>query len=130
MPRRHEGKGQKGVLRLALVYMALLASLTLVVWRQSRALDELRELDALRRDRAVLEAGRTELVRKLERLESRGHIVDFARRELGMHIPGADEIVLLRWPGDAGAAEANALTRRLSRSPGAESEASAEEVAG
>ncbi|MFW6201669.1 MAG: hypothetical protein ACOC8B_03765 [Gemmatimonadota bacterium] len=91
-------RGGRGVLRLAFVYAVLLASLTLVVRRQSRALDALRSLDELRRERAVMAAARAELVRDLERLESRGHVVEIARRELGMHIPGTDEIVLLPWP--------------------------------
>ncbi|MFW6201437.1 MAG: hypothetical protein ACOC8B_02595 [Gemmatimonadota bacterium] len=91
-------RGGRGVLRLAFVYAILLASLTLVVHRQSRALDALRSLDELRRERAVLAATRAELVRELERLESRRHVVGVARRELDMHIPATDEIVLLPWP--------------------------------
>lgn len=122
MRERTEGRRQKGVVRLALVYAALLASLSLVVWRQSRTLDELRALDELRRERAVLEATRAEQVRGLEHLESRGHVVDYASRELGMHIPAADEIVLLPWPAQETAegadGEGSAASPRPSRRAG------------
>lgn len=84
-----------GTIRLALCFAALLAALTLVIWRQSNALETLRELDKLRDSRALAEAERSDLLRKIERLESRNHVVTSARDRLGMRVPLADEIVIL-----------------------------------
>ncbi|MEJ2186131.1 MAG: hypothetical protein P8Z36_09360, partial [Gemmatimonadota bacterium] len=87
--------GGRGVIRLALLFAAFLGSLSLVVWRQSQALDLLRSIDSLRRERAVEEAKRTELVRKVDVLESRSRIVRLAAERFGMRVPAGDEIVLL-----------------------------------
>lgn len=87
--------GGRGVIRLALLFAAFLASLSLVVWRQSQALELLRSIDGLRRERAVEEARRTELVRKVDALESRSRIVGLAAERFGMRVPAGDEIVLL-----------------------------------
>ena len=89
-------RSHTGVLRLALVFTTLLASMCLVVWRQSRTLELLSALDKARTARAFREAERSELYRKIEFLESRSRIVTEARR-LGMHVPavGQDEIVVL-----------------------------------
>lgn len=116
-------RGQRGVLRLALVYAAVLGSLSGVVWRHGRALDALRVLDASRHDRAILEAERAELVRTLERLEGRSHVVGYARRELGMRIPTTSEIVLVRWPGGSSAEESTGATGgRLTRAGAGQAE--------
>lgn len=92
MAARRSGRG---VIRLALLFAAFLASLSLVVWRQSQALQLLRSIDGLRRERAVEEARRTELVRKVDALESRTRIVSLAAERFGMRVPAGDEIVLL-----------------------------------
>jgi cell division protein FtsL len=84
-----------GTIRLALCFAALVAALTLVIWRQSIALETLRELDKLRDNRALAEAERSDLMRKIEHLESRNHVVTAARDRLGMRVPLADEIVIL-----------------------------------
>lgn len=84
-----------GTIRLALCFAALLAALTLVIWRQSIALETLRELDKLRDNRALAEAERSELMRKIEHLESRNQVVTAARDRLGMRVPLANEIVIL-----------------------------------
>ncbi len=84
-----------GVLRLALAAAALLGSLSLVVWRQSRALELLRELDHTRTDRAIAEASRSDLNRRIEYLESRARVVTEAGAKLGLRVPSADEIVIL-----------------------------------
>jgi cell division protein FtsL len=84
-----------GTIRLALCFAALLAALTLVIWRQSNALETLRELDKLRDTRALTEAERSDLLRKIEHLESRNHVVNAARDRLGMRVPLANEIVIL-----------------------------------
>ncbi len=91
-------RGPRGVIRMALLFAGFLASLSLVVWRQSRALDVLSELDELGRERAVLEARRAKLVRTLDVLESRSRIAELAARR-GMRLPGGDEIVLLPLDG-------------------------------
>ncbi|NIP79168.1 MAG: hypothetical protein GWM90_08160, partial [Gemmatimonadetes bacterium] len=52
---------------------------TLVVWRQSRALEVLRRLDDTRRERVVEEARRSALLRRVEQLESRARVSEVAR---------------------------------------------------
>jgi cell division protein FtsL len=83
------------VLRLALAVVALLAALSLVTWRQARALEALEGLDALQREVSLVEAERAELYRRIQTLESRGRVVPEARSRLGMRTPLAGEIVLL-----------------------------------
>lgn len=83
------------VIRLALLFLALLGSLTLVVWRQSRALEMLRELEAVRAERVVEEARRGSLARRVEELESRGRVSAAARDRLGMRLPTGAELVIL-----------------------------------
>ncbi|MGH7467290.1 MAG: hypothetical protein ACRENP_04820 [Longimicrobiales bacterium] len=104
-------RSHAGLLRLAVAFAALLGSLSLVVWRQSRALELLRELDVLLTDRAIAEATRSELTRRIEYLESRARVVRDAGR-LGFRVPSSDagEIVILPLDGD---------TRRDSRGPAA-----------
>ena len=89
-------RSHAGLLRVVLAFAALLVSLSLVVWRQSRALEVLRELDALRTERAIAEAMRSELTRGIEYLESRARVVRDAAR-LGLRVPSSDagEIVIL-----------------------------------
>jgi hypothetical protein len=87
-------RSHRGVLRLALASAALLSSLSLVVWRQSRALELLRELDRTRTERAVAEASRSDLNRRIEYLESRSRVVTEAAR-LGLRVPTGAEIVFL-----------------------------------
>jgi cell division protein FtsL len=95
--------GARGTIRLALAFAALLASLTLVVWRQGQAIGVLRELDRTRADRAVAEAQRAELIGRIQYLESRARIVDVASGRLGMRVPAAgEEIVILLRGGAAG----------------------------
>lgn len=84
---------------VALAFAGLLASLSLVTWRQSRALEALAELDRLERERSLTQADLTELDRRIQYLESRGRVVPEARARLGMHSPAASEIVWL--PGEA-----------------------------
>jgi cell division protein FtsB len=88
-------RAQPGLLRLALAFAGLLASLSLVVWRQSRALESLRGLDQVRQERAVLETERSMLVARIQRLESRGQVVAAAGARLGLRVPVGGEIVVL-----------------------------------
>ena len=83
------------VIRTALLLATLLASLTLVVWRQSRALETLRQIDDARRERVVAEARRSALLRRVEQLESRARVSELARDRFGMRLPTGDEIVIL-----------------------------------
>jgi cell division protein FtsL len=84
-----------GTIRVALAFAALLASLSMVVWRQSRAQDALRVLEAARAERALVEAERSALTRRIQRLESRARVVAVAGERFGMRVPSADEIVIL-----------------------------------
>ena len=81
--------------RVAIAVGALLASLSVVTWRQTRALESLSELHDLRQERDEVAAVRKSLVGELQYLESRGRVVPEARERLGMHNPAADEIVYL-----------------------------------
>jgi len=83
-----------GLIRIALAFATLLGSMSLVVWRQSRALEILRDLHASRVERAIVEAERAELSRRAALLESRGHVVAAAAR-YGLRVPAASEIVIL-----------------------------------
>lgn len=83
------------MVRMTLLFALLLGSLTLVVWRQSRALVLLRELESVRRERVVEEARRAGLSRRVEELESRARISEVARARFGMRLPSGDEIVIL-----------------------------------
>ena len=87
--------GGQGTLRLALAFAALLGALALVVHRQSQALVKLRELDALRSDRALLEAERADLLTAIQVLESRARVVRDAGERLGLRVPAAAEIVII-----------------------------------
>jgi cell division protein FtsL len=84
-----------GTLRFVLACAALLASLSLVMWRQSRALETLRALDEVRAERSLAEAQRSALVREIQQLESRSRVVAVAADRLGMRVPSAGEIVIL-----------------------------------
>ncbi len=87
--------GIPGALRAALGFAVLLAALSFVVRRQSRALDVLRGLDGVRAERAMAESERAELQRRVQTLESRTRVVAAARERLGMHVPDGTEIVIL-----------------------------------
>jgi cell division protein FtsL len=90
----------RGTLRFALAAAALFAALSLVVWRQSRALEVLRTLDAARAERAILESERARLQQVLQELEGRSRVVAVAGERLGLRPPSASEIVILRLPAE------------------------------
>ena len=81
--------------RVAIAVGALLASLSVVTWRQMRVLEALEELYDLRQEIEVVSAVRKNLLGEVQYLESRGRVVPEARERLGMHNPAADEIVYL-----------------------------------
>ena len=80
---------------LALGFAALLGALSFVTWRQARAREILVELDRVQSEIALAEAETTELVRRIQYLESRPRVRELAITNLGMHQPEGDEIVLL-----------------------------------
>jgi len=82
-------------LLLALGFALLLAALSAVIWRQSRALDSQRAAEALRDEATVLEARKAQLEHRIQELESRGRVIAVAGARLGMHVPSAGEIVFL-----------------------------------
>lgn len=85
--------------RAALSVAALLASLSFVAWRQGRGMEVLETLDRVRDDIALATAETSELRRRIQYLESRGRVVEEARRRLGMHTPDAVEQMML--PGES-----------------------------
>lgn len=97
-------KRRTGAIRLGAAFALLFTSLSLVVWRQSRALEELRGLDEARSTRAVLQAERSELQREIQSLESRSRII-VAGARLKLRVPSAAEIVILRAPDQPAAVD-------------------------
>ena len=91
----------QGTLRMAIACAALLGALSMVVWRQSRALEALRALDAARAEHVMLESARASVIREIELLESRSRIVATAGARLGLHVPSGNEIVILQLPSAA-----------------------------
>lgn len=87
-------------MKLALITVAMVGSLTLVAWRQSRALEALAALEAVRQERALAETERADLIRRIDYLESGVRVVPAAESRLRMHIPDASEIRILA--GDLG----------------------------
>ncbi len=75
--------------------VVLLASLAVVTWRQSRALEVLERVDRQHRQISVLQADSAGLQHTIQALESRAYIVPAARQRLGMHTPDASELVIL-----------------------------------
>lgn len=86
-----------GAIRMGMACVLLFAALSLVVYRQSRALEALRVLDAVRSERAMLQAERSELQRDIQRLESYTRIVVAAGR-LGLQTPSGTDISVLTVP--------------------------------
>ena len=93
--RRVKGRGRPGWVGALGWLLLLLASLSLVTWRQTRGLTLEREVRRLETARAMKDAERVELTREIERLRSRSRIVQVARDRLGMHLPADHEIVIL-----------------------------------
>lgn len=84
-----------GTSMVALATAALLASLSLVTWRQARALEVLETLDRHQRELALGRAEAADLGSRIRTLESRSRVVAEARADLGMRVPDASEIVIL-----------------------------------
>ncbi len=80
----------KTILLLAVV----LASLTMVAWRQSTARETMEELAAAERELAIAVEGREALARELAALETRPWIGAQAAKRLGMRAPTENEVVI------------------------------------
>jgi cell division protein FtsL len=108
-----EGRMRRGsgAIRFGIASALFFASLSLVVWRQSRALEELRGLDEARSTRALFEAERTQLQREIQRLESRTRIVAVAATRLNMRVPSGAEVRFLREPRQEAVADAVPVRR-------------------
>jgi len=72
----------------------VLAGLALVVRRQSRALELVRAVERARAERTVVEAQRTDLLLRIDWLQSRGRVMAVVGRS-GMRLPTGSEIVIL-----------------------------------
>lgn len=83
------------MIAMVIVVGLLLAALSFVPWRQSRARESLAELDRLQREMSLVQAEMAEFQRRVQQLESRGHVVPAARERLGLRTPGAGEIIIL-----------------------------------
>ncbi|MDH5758351.1 MAG: hypothetical protein OEZ65_02095 [Gemmatimonadota bacterium] len=92
-------KGLMVLVRAGVVTTVLLASMALVLWRQSRSLEVLARLDEIRQQTSLAQSEIAELERRIQMLESRGRVVEAARSRLGMHAPEGAELVIL--PGAA-----------------------------
>jgi len=88
-------EGVAGTTLVALAVALLLTALSLVAWRQSRALEALAELDMVRRERTLQESEKEELLRRIRYLESRGRVVGEAEERLGLGVPDDSEMVFL-----------------------------------
>jgi len=86
-----------GPLLMTFAAALLLAALSLVTWRQARAIETLAELDRLRSEISILTAERNQLENLIQSLESRGRVAQEASDRLGMRRPNdmSGEIVLL-----------------------------------
>ncbi len=82
------------IARAILAVVAVLASLTVVAWRQSAARAVLAELDAVERELAELAETRAELERAVNAMEARPWVAAEAGRRLGMRPPTEDELVI------------------------------------
>ena len=76
-----------GVNRAALAMAALLASLSLVAWRQGRGFDAQRDLEELRAELSMAVSEQHQLQRDIRVLESREWIVEAAAKRLGLRPP-------------------------------------------
>lgn len=88
-----------GTSLVALAISVLLASLSLVAWRQARAIETLEQVDSLRRELTLSEAELADLEQRVTLLESRGWVVPEAGERLEMHVATASEIVYLSREG-------------------------------
>jgi cell division protein FtsL len=80
--------------RMALAMALVLTSLSVVAWRQGRALGVLSELDQVQSEIGLARSEAGELEREIRVLRSRGRIVADAGARLGLHQPEGQVRVL------------------------------------
>lgn len=80
--------------RVALVMAFLLTSLSVVAWRQGRALGVLSELDEVQSEIGLARSEVSELERETRVLQSRGRVVADAAERLGLFRPEGQVRVL------------------------------------
>lgn len=80
--------------RMALAIALVLASLSVVAWRQGRALGVLSELDRVQSEIGAARSEAGELQREIRVLQSRARIVADAAERLGLHQPEGQVRVL------------------------------------
>lgn len=88
-----------GTSLVALATAIFLASLSLVAWRQGKALEAMSHLDELNREWTLAVAEKDDLQRRIRYLESRARIIPEAMGRIGMQKPEAEEIVILSGEG-------------------------------
>ncbi len=108
-------KQREGTLRVALAFAALMGSLTTVIWRQSGALEVLRDLDAAKRERAAVESERSRLSGRIQQLESRARIMTVTQANWGMRVPSSGEEFVLLLPQSAAEGESPRVQLRFAR---------------
>jgi cell division protein FtsL len=101
--KRGRGRARR-VARTAGWLMLLLGSLAVVTWRQTEGVAREQQLREVRAERAIREAERLELQRRIHALSTRSRVVRVARERLGMHLPRDHEIVWLPLPPEAASA--------------------------
>lgn len=85
-------KGMTGPVRVAVAGAALLGALSLVAWRQGRALDHLEALEQVQDAIAIELAEQTELAQRIGDLEGFEHVSGEAGRRLGLRQPSETEM--------------------------------------
>lgn len=92
------GRRAAGVLGWLVV---LLCSLAVVTWRQTQGVMRENALRDLRAERAIVDAERMELERRIQALTTRTRVLRVARERLGMSLPSDGEIILLPIAADS-----------------------------
>jgi cell division protein FtsL len=81
--------------------LVLLASLTVVTWRQTEGVAREKALREVQTEHSLVAAERMELERRIQALSTRARVVRVARERLGMHLPSDGEIILLPLVADS-----------------------------
>ncbi len=96
--RRSRGKRLRQGAAAAAWLLLFLGALGLVIWRQTRGVALERALHELQDERAIVEAERVQLERRILALSSRARVVRLARERLGLYLPADTQIVFLPLP--------------------------------
>lgn len=85
----------------AFIVLAVAASLSSVVWRQTEGVARQRELTRIQTETSIAEAERVEWANRIQALQTRARITRVAQQRLGLHVARDDEVVLLPIPAGA-----------------------------